>query len=28
LTTDLELATWDLRPFTAESGFLITVLSR
>ncbi|MEZ5382479.1 MAG: class I SAM-dependent methyltransferase [Microthrixaceae bacterium] len=28
LTTDLELGTWDLRPFTDESDFLITVLSR
>lgn len=28
LRLDLELGTWDLRPFTPESDFLISVLSR
>ncbi|MFJ1461368.1 class I SAM-dependent methyltransferase [Nocardia sp. N2S4-5] len=28
LTTDLRLSTWDLRPFTDDSGFLVAVLSR
>ncbi len=28
LTFDLRLATWDLRPFTPESGFLVAVLRR
>ncbi len=28
LRPDLELATWDLRPFTAESDFLVAVLRR
>ena len=28
LTVDLRLATWDLRPFTDESDFLVAVLSR
>jgi len=28
LTIDVELATWDLRPFTAESDFLVTLLRR
>jgi SAM-dependent methyltransferase len=27
LVTDLRLSTWDLRPFTADSGFLVAVLS-
>jgi hypothetical protein len=28
LVLDLEIGTWDLRPFTPESDFLISVLSR
>lgn len=28
LNTEVELATWDLRPFTATSDFLVSVLSR
>lgn len=28
LTVELRLSTWDLRPFTAESEFLVAVLSR
>ncbi|WP_040805465.1 class I SAM-dependent methyltransferase [Nocardia concava] len=28
LTTDLRLATWDLRPFTPDSDFLVAVFSR
>ncbi|WP_280370251.1 class I SAM-dependent methyltransferase [Nocardia wallacei] len=28
LTTDLRLSTWDLRPFTDDSDFLVAVLSR
>lgn len=28
LTIDLELATWDLRPFTDESDFLVAVMSK
>ncbi|NLV80074.1 MAG: class I SAM-dependent methyltransferase [Rhodococcus sp.] len=28
LTVDLRLSTWDLRPFTPASGFLVAVLSR
>ncbi|PWD52287.1 SAM-dependent methyltransferase [Serinibacter arcticus] len=28
LREDLRLGTWDLRPFTSESDFLVTVLSR
>jgi SAM-dependent methyltransferase len=28
LTIDLELATWDLRPFVAHSDFLVAVMSR
>ncbi|HLU96122.1 MAG TPA: methyltransferase domain-containing protein [Thermobifida alba] len=28
LVTDLRLATWDLRPFTADSEFLVAVLRR
>ena len=28
LIVDLEIGTWDLRPFTPESGFLISVLSQ
>jgi SAM-dependent methyltransferase len=28
LAIDLELATWDLRPFTPEADFLVTVLRR
>jgi SAM-dependent methyltransferase len=28
LASELELATWDLRPFTAGSDFLVSVLSR
>jgi SAM-dependent methyltransferase len=28
LTVDLRLSTWDLRPFTADSDFLVAVLSR
>lgn len=28
LVVDLELATWDLRPFTSDSDFLVAVLSR
>ena len=28
LRVDLELATWDLRPFTVESDFLVAVLAR
>ena len=28
LVTDLELATWDLRPFTGDSDFLVAVLRR
>jgi SAM-dependent methyltransferase len=27
LVTDLRLSTWDLRPFSADSGFLVAVLS-
>ena len=27
LVADLRLATWNLRPFTAESDFLVAVLS-
>ena len=28
LVTELRLSTWDLRPFTADSGFLVAVLAR
>ena len=28
LAIDLELATWDLRPFTPDAGFLVTILRR
>ena len=28
LTVDLRLSTWDLRPFTSESDFLVAVLSK
>lgn len=28
LVTDLEVSTWDLRPFTSESDFLVSVLSK
>ena len=28
LITELELATWDLRPFTKDADFLVAVLSR
>lgn len=28
LHTDLELSTWDLRPFTDDSGFLVAILRR
>ena len=28
LTIDLQLATWDLQPFTEESGFLVAILSK
>ena len=28
LAAELLLSAWDLRPFTAESGFLVAVLSR
>lgn len=28
LVVDLEVSTWDLRPFTPESDFLISMLSR
>jgi hypothetical protein len=28
LLTQLELSTWDLRPFAPEAGFLVSVLGR